>query len=60
MTRVKINIEGKGNYRFGKATTDLARKLADGLLPIEDYVDWQEDKVDQILMGSGLEGDVSI
>jgi len=38
----------------------LARKLADGLLPIEDYVDWQEDKVDQILMGSGLEGDVSI
>ena len=39
---------------------DLARKSADGLLPIVDSVDRQEYKVDQILMGSGLEGDVFV
>jgi len=38
-----------------KATVGLARKSADGLLPIRDFVDWREDKVDQILTDSGLE-----
>ena len=38
--------------------TDLARKSADGLLPIEDSVDQRKDIIGQILTGSGLEGSI--
>jgi len=41
-----------------KAMTDLARKSADGLLPIEDSVDRRKDRIGQILTGSGLEGSI--
>ena len=39
--------------------TGLARKSAYGLLSIEDLVDRRGDRVEQILTGSGLEGDFS-
>jgi len=57
LTRIKVSIKRKENCWFGMKWWILARKSADGLLPIEDSVVRRKDRVDQILTNSGLEGD---